>query len=205
MVVASCIKLPHLAVSRVQLRFSKRSYRAQLCKSQSKECPPTHANHDHSQLIPGSFQQEQVFDAFLQLLNVSTIEEARQLPSSALITANLVQVGLQSQYGEFTYGPVVDGLFTPALPGKLLLQGSYDKCIRVMLGHNADEGLAFTNPATTNNSALDTYLSIGFPNIIPSVKAYIENVLYPPVFDGSFGYTDGIGRLDLIISESTLS
>lgn len=48
-----------------------------------------------SQLMAGSYQQEQVFDAFLKLLNVSTIQEARQLPSSALITANLIQVGLQ--------------------------------------------------------------------------------------------------------------
>jgi hypothetical protein len=45
--------------------------------------------------MAGSYQQEQVFDAFLKLLNVSTIQEARQLPSSALITANLIQVGLQ--------------------------------------------------------------------------------------------------------------
>lgn len=48
-----------------------------------------------SQLMGGSYQQEEVFDAFLKLLNVSTIQEARQLPSTALITANLIQVGLQ--------------------------------------------------------------------------------------------------------------
>ena len=83
-------------------------------------------------------QQEQIFNSYLSLLNVSTIEQARQLPSSALITANIVQVGL-SQYGSFTYGPTVDGDFVPAMPGELLLHGQFDKSLRVMVGHNADE------------------------------------------------------------------
>lgn len=157
------------------------------------------------QLVPGSFQQQQVFDAFLKLLNVSTISEARQLPSSALIAANLAQVGLQSAYGLFTYGPVVDGLFTPALPGKLLLQGSYDKDLKIMVGHNADEGLLFTSPAATNNSALPAQLLTDFPDIDPAISSYIQNVLYPPVFDGSYGYTDGVQRTAFLISESTFT
>jgi carboxylesterase type B len=83
-------------------------------------------------------QQEQILDGFLGLLNVSTIEEARQLPFAALQTANVKQVGA-SPYGGFTYGPVVDGDFVPALPGVLLLHGQYDKSLRVMVGHNAQE------------------------------------------------------------------
>ena len=79
-----------------------------------------------SQLMPSSHQQEKVFNLFLKLLNVSSLQEARKLPSSALIAANLMQVGLESDYGFFTYGPVVDGAFTPALPGKLLLQGAFN-------------------------------------------------------------------------------
>ena len=103
------------------------------------------------QLIPGNLQQEETLQTFLALLNVSTIDEARQLPLSALVVANIIQVA-NSSYGDFTYGPVVDGLFAPALPGKLLLQGSYDKNLTVMVGHNADEGLLFTNPLATNNT-----------------------------------------------------
>lgn len=74
-----------------------------------------------------------------------------------------------------------------------------------MVGHNSNEGLLFTNPAIANNSALDTDLSVSFTDINPTVKAYIENVLYPAVFDGSHGYVDEIGRIDLIISESTFT
>lgn len=83
-------------------------------------------------------QQEQIFQNFLSLLGVKTIDEARQQPFSALLKANAQQVGA-SPYGQFTYGPVVDGKFVPALPGELLLHGQYPKDLKIMVGHNADE------------------------------------------------------------------
>ncbi|KAF6235654.1 hypothetical protein HO173_006337 [Letharia columbiana] len=159
------------------------------------------------QNIVSNLQQETTFDAFLSLLNVSTIEEARQLPSSALIKANIIQVA-NSSYGENSFGPVVDGLFAPAIPGKLLLQGSYDHSLTLMLGHNADEGLLFTNPAIGNDTTFNTYLLSAFLTINPSVADYIENVLYPPTMPGTLGttgYSDETGRVDLIISESTFT
>ena len=151
------------------------------------------------QLLPGSYQQEQVFDDFLSLLNVSSIEEARQLPSSALIAASKKQV-TDSAYAFVTYGPVVDGLITPALPGKLLLQGSYDKNLKIMVGYNADEGLAFAYPDYAA-SDYEEIISSYFPDLDPAVADYITNILYPPVFDGSHGYTDEISRIALTYSE----
>lgn len=157
------------------------------------------------QNIASNLQQETTFDAFLSLLNVSTIEEARQLPSSALIKANIIQVA-NSSYGDFSFGPVVDGLFAPAIPGKLLLQGSYDHTLTLMLGHNADEGLEFTNPA--NDISFNTYLSSAFPTINTNVANYVEDVLYPPTMPGTLGttgYSDETGRVVLLISESTFT
>ena len=155
-------------------------------------------------LVPGNLEQEVTFQTFLALLNVSTLEEARRLPSSALVVANLIQVA-NSSYGDYTYGPVVDGLFAPALPGKLLLQGSYDKDVNIMVGHNADEGLVFTSPFITNDTGYDSYLTTSFPTIDPAIVNYIANVLYPPVFDGSYPYTSQTGRTSLSISESTFT
>ena len=157
--------------------------------------------------VVSNLQEEQTTETFLSLLNVSTIEEARQLPSSALITANIIQVA-NSTYGQFTYGPVVDGLFAPAIPGKLLLQGSYDHDLTLMLGHNADEGLEFTNPAIMNDTAFNEYIALSFPTIDPSVASYIENVLYPPKMPGvlgTTGYSDEIGRVVLSLTESTFT
>lgn len=150
--------------------------------------------------IPSSLQQQRAFDKFLSLLNVTTIAEARQLPSSVLIATNALLVG-QSSYGNYTFGPVVDGLFAPALPGRLLLQGSFDRSINIMVAHNDDEGLRFTDPAL-NSSSLSELLLVTFLGIQPSVVDYIENVLYPPIFDGSQGYTDGISRAALVIGDS---
>jgi carboxylesterase type B len=156
------------------------------------------------QAMPGHEQQELVFQAFLALLNVSTLEEARQLPSAALIKANTLQV-LSSQYGSYTYGPVVDGLFAPDLPGKLLLQGSYDKNLNIMVGHNSDEGLLFANPAIQNNTEYTTFLTTFFPDISPAVVSYIENVLYPPVYTGQYGYTTPFQRAILTTADASFT
>ncbi|KAK3677426.1 hypothetical protein LTR78_002964 [Recurvomyces mirabilis] len=149
-------------------------------------------------------QQESIFNSYLSLLNVSTIEQARQLPSSALITANIIQVGL-SQYGSFTYGPTVDGDFVPAMPGELLLHGQFDKSLRIMVGHNADEGLLFTSPFTQTNADFAAFVVGDLPSLrgLPSTLDYITNTLYPPVFDGSqaMGYTNQIARAAAATSE----
>ena len=157
------------------------------------------------QLIVGAVQQENTFNAFLKLLNVTTLAEARALPSEALLTANAAQIGLQSSYGQFTYGPVVDGLFAPALPGKLLLTGQYDKSLNLLVGHNSNEGLLFTDPRITNTAGFLQVLSTNFPNLPHSSETYITETLYPPIFDGSKGYTNEVGRVSLAIAESTFS
>ena len=53
----------------------------------------------------GTSQQEDLFNDFLSLLNVSTIDEARQLQSTKLIDANIQLVG-NSPYGTFIVDPV---------------------------------------------------------------------------------------------------
>ncbi|KAF2769025.1 carboxylesterase family protein-like protein [Teratosphaeria nubilosa] len=154
--------------------------------------------------IVSNQQQESTFQAYLALLKVTSLEQARNLTFTQLQTANIIQVG-QSMYGQFTYGPVVDGDFAPALPGELLLHGQYDRNLRVMVGHNADEGLLFTSPFIQNETALTTALLTLLPTLAawPSNLKYILNTLYPPIFDGSqaMGYTNDIARTAAILSE----
>jgi carboxylesterase type B len=88
--------------------------------------------------VTSSHQQEQTFQDYIRLLNVSSLEEARNVSTAKLQLANAITVGL-AIYGGFTYGPVVDGDFTPALPGQLLARGKFDKEVKVMVGHNANE------------------------------------------------------------------
>ncbi|KAI9867824.1 MAG: hypothetical protein M1813_007646 [Trichoglossum hirsutum] len=152
------------------------------------------------QPIPSLFQQEETFITFLKLLGVSSIEQARKLPTKDLALANSMMVR-NATYSTYVWGPVVDGSFVPALPGKLLLQGAFDHSVKVMVGHNFNEGLAFTEPTVTDDAKLAAYLKLQFPSAQPSVLQFIQNTLYPPVFDGSFGYTNPTGRLDVAISE----
>ncbi|KAJ5083042.1 hypothetical protein N7532_012085 [Penicillium argentinense] len=154
--------------------------------------------------IVSDAQQEQTLQQFLQALNVSSIEEARRLPSDTLIKGNALQIATQSFYGSFVFGPVVDGTFVPAMPGQLLLSGDFDQDLNIMVGHNADEGLAFTSPNATQSSYLATMLKQMFPSIQPNVTRYITEVLYPAKYDGKWGYTNPLARAALTLSDATI-
>lgn len=146
-------------------------------------------------------QQEETLQQFLGILNVSTVEQARKLPSNQLIAANAFQVATKSEWGQFTYGPTVDGSFVPALPGQLLLSGDFDHNLNIMVGHNANEGLVFTSPDSLNSTGLETQMKTLAEDIPANVSDYITNVLYPPVYNGSYGYTDSVARTSLVISD----
>ncbi|OXV09623.1 hypothetical protein Egran_02614, partial [Elaphomyces granulatus] len=147
-------------------------------------------------------QQEANLQEFLSLLNVSTLAEARALPSSNLIQANIKQVAA-APYSSFIYGPVVDGSFVPEIPPLLLLHGQFDHNVEIMVGHNADEGLLFTDPTITTDDAFNSLVS----NFVSesSVVSYIENTLYPPIFNGSMPYTDDLGRASVLTGEFVLA
>ncbi|KAJ5779857.1 Carboxylesterase type B [Penicillium paradoxum] len=146
-------------------------------------------------------QQEETLQQFLGILNVSTIEQARKLPSDKLIAANALQVATKSEWGQFTYGPTVDGSLVPALPGQLLLRGDFDHNLNIMVGHNANEGLVFTSPASINSTGLEAQMKTLAEDIPRNVSDYVLNVLYPPVYNGSYGYTDSIARTSAVISD----
>lgn len=145
------------------------------------------------------FKQENRTQNFLSLLNVSTIEEARKLSSDALIDANSWQVG-NASYSDFVWGPVVDGLFVPALPGISLLNGGFSKNITVMVGHNKNEAPSFTPPWVNTTAALRAL----FPDTDPSVVDYIVNELYPANLSDpaiSARYNSGINRTIALVNE----
>ncbi|KAI9682337.1 MAG: hypothetical protein M1817_000391 [Caeruleum heppii] len=151
---------------------------------------------------PSSFEQEKVFVNFLRLARQSSIQEVRSLPSWMLRLVNYMLVAA-SPYGSFTFNPVVDGSFVPALPGKLLLQGSYDKSLKLMLGTNANEGLVFTPPTIINDLAYRGFVRSNFPTADESVVDFISATLYPPTFDNTpaLPYKNQIERTSLTIAE----
>ncbi|KAL7940242.1 Alpha/Beta hydrolase protein [Trichoderma barbatum] len=115
--------------------------------------------------------------------------EARRLPYETLYAANVEMVAASPQ-GTFTWAPAPDGDFVPALPGSLLLQGSYDKSVKIMTGFNTHETLYFTAADNTNDSVFVNNLAATFLGSQPSIIDYTVETLYPAMFYGSEPYTD---------------
>ncbi|CAG8412144.1 unnamed protein product [Penicillium salamii] len=151
--------------------------------------------------VIGEEQQEDTLQQFLGFLNVSTIEEARTLSSDKVIAANSAQIAIKSKWGTFTYGPAVDGTFVPAMPGQLLLEGNFHHDVNVMVGHAADEGLLFTTPESYNSTGFGSQLSNYAPSILKDVFEFVEHILYPPIYNGTFGYTNSVARAALFVSD----
>ncbi|KAF2827253.1 alpha/beta-hydrolase [Ophiobolus disseminans] len=152
--------------------------------------------------VQSNVQTENTYQKFLRLTNTTSLAGLRALPSEAVIRANAQQVGYDAAYGQYVYGPVMDGLFAPLQPGQLLAQGRFDKDVRVMVGHNADEGALFTPPYITSDDSLQAQLRTAFPTTPQPSLDYVTKTLYPPVFDGSYPYRTQYSRADLIISEA---
>jgi cholinesterase len=132
--------------------------------------------------------------------NITSVQDLRSLSTTELYYTNQFAVGV-APYGFFTYGPTVDGKFVPQLPGLLFLHGQYDKSVKVMLGHNLNEGLLFTNPYLQNETQFQSYLTTSLPDASAATLSYISNTLYPPVYDGTYGYKTLVARNALLVSE----
>ncbi|KAK5952643.1 hypothetical protein OHC33_006235 [Knufia fluminis] len=152
--------------------------------------------------VSSQYPQENVTNTFFRNLNVSTLAEARNASSTAVVGANLLTI-YNSQYGSYSFGPVVDGIFVPTQPGLALLTNtSYAKNIQIMAGHNTNEGPGFTPPFVRTDEELAAFLKTSFPAIQEPVINYILQVLYPPVYDGTYPWTSDIDRtIDLITEQ----
>jgi cholinesterase len=162
------------------------------------------------QNIPSFAQQESTFNTVLEYASyvsnssITSLSQLRALPSSTLQAVNAIAV-IRSSYGTFTFGPTVDGKFVPSLPSLLLLHGQFDQSVKVMVGHNLNETFIFTSPFLNNDSALVDYVRTTMPGITDPTIFYIANSLYPPVYNGSYGYENEMTRASLIIAESTFT
>lgn len=150
--------------------------------------------------IGSPHEQERIFRDFLARANASSLADARHAEEEVLIAANARQVA-RSVYGQFTYSPAVDGDFVPLDPKALLAQGRFAAGVRVLAGHNADEGLLFAPPVTSDETFVD-FVRDAFPSAAPDVVDYITRTLYPPVGNSSALYKNDIERAALLSSEA---
>lgn len=128
---------------------------------------------------------------FLAAVNVSTMEELRAVPLSTLNAANTL---LSSTQRLGFFGPSVDGTFMPEPLSALLARGDFDQSVMALIGMNSHEGILFSDPTVESSAAYSTYIRNMIPGISNASASHIEEVLYPEVFDGSYGYTSQFER-----------
>jgi carboxylesterase type B len=114
--------------------------------------------------------------------------------------ANARQIFNTEAVGTFTYGPVVDGHFVPDLPGVLFANGSFDTSVQILAGQNRREGYLFTDPTLRDDAAIIGQLmkSLGTSQ---EAAEYVVTTLYPPLYNGSLGYTNWYERVATITTE----
>lgn len=122
------------------------------------------------------------------------------MSSAEVIRANTLQVAA-APYGTFVYGPVVDGVFAPSLPGQLFSRGQFAQNVTVMVGHNAQEAPFFTSPDVRTDDDLRAWVPLIYPGASDEIVDYIVETLYPAVYDGSQPYSNPIDRSILITSD----
>jgi carboxylesterase type B len=150
------------------------------------------------------FQKTLSYASLVSAKRITTTQELRELSFFDLYYTNYLLVQ-SSTYGDFTFGPVVDGLLVPDLPGKLLLDGKFDHNLRVMVAYNYNEGLVFSSPFFQNTSDFDNYVSFLLPSASSSVLKYITDILYPNTSGNDAGYESQVTRTALFNTEFTFT
>ncbi|KUJ08779.1 carboxylesterase family protein-like protein [Mollisia scopiformis] len=146
-----------------------------------------------------AFYQD-LYQEVLQLANATSYAQIRTMNSSQLEDINNAIVAV-APYASFSFGTNIDGDYIPDAPTVLLAQGKFHKNLTIMVTHNSNEGLLFTDPTVNSQSAFIANLhglAIGASNA--SIN-HLATVTYPPVFDGSQPYTTETERTSIAMRE----
>ncbi len=79
-----------------------------------------------------------------------------------------------------------------------------DHSVSVIVSHNLDEGLIFTDPRITDETGFKAYLQGLMPSLPTSKVNTLASTIYPPDFSGTQPYTTQIGRTKLAIAEGLI-
>jgi len=123
--------------------------------------------------LPSPPRQDDTYKLLLNLTNSSSIADLRKVSEADFIRANSLIVGYNATYSNFLYNPVVDGDFTPQLPGQMLANGAFDKNVEVMYSLVTHEGDFFTAPYLNTTQAIQESLITIVPNITTSALGEI--------------------------------
>jgi carboxylesterase type B len=113
------------------------------------------------------------------------LECLRTKTTAELQNANLAVVG-DAQYGTFGFGPTVDNQYIMDLPSIEMKNGNYWKDVKVIVGHNSNEGVIFADPTKVLNSQFDALLKSNFPGMTTANFKKLEKLYPEPSIFGPF-------------------
>ncbi|KAI9742336.1 MAG: hypothetical protein M1818_003869 [Claussenomyces sp. TS43310] len=148
--------------------------------------------------------QEATYNSILKSAKVKSLSALKTVTSAELQNINALVIGNGLPWAFLILGPVVDQSLIPGIPGVLLAEGRFDTSVSIITGHTAADGLLFTDPFISTSSDYTTYLQSVFPNMNASTLAYINDTLYPALYDGSQAYTTPFGRTNATMGEVTI-
>lgn len=123
-------------------------------------------------------KMEDVYQAFLTATGAADLTQLKGMDSQTLMDVNAAMT-YRSPYGQFAFGPVVDGTYVRDLPGRSLMKGNFHENVKVMVGFNRDEGALFTPPWIRWRSQFTSYILDLFPRFLPNELTRAINELYP--------------------------
>ncbi|KAH8555976.1 Carboxylesterase [Umbelopsis sp. PMI_123] len=132
---------------------------------------------------PESIQEEQ-YQTVLKQANCTSIDCLRSLPTDKIeeLSASTESQWVDSDitryaYGDFYYGPVIDGDFIKELPSKAFASGRFTH-VPILTNRDSDEGLVFSNPNETAQELVHDLNSLFFN----PPQSFLDTLdkLYPP-------------------------
>ena len=142
---------------------------------------------------PTSVPVESTLEKFLSMLNVSSLQEARQVDEQTLVAANaeLIRTAPANTY---LFGPVIDKAYVPERPMKMLREGRFNKSVEVFTTHTSFERGYFFDPSVETEDEFREWVDRSIPGLTQETIKYLAEELYVPEFDGSWGYTSQATR-----------
>lgn len=140
----------------------------------------------------------------LQAANVSSVHEARKLPTGVLQKAN-IEAQKFPLFNVFPLALVVDGDVFLDIPPVSYSNGEFVADVSMIAAYNDHES-RFLGSQTINNSAdFNNTVYTVFPSTPISITDLIINTLYPPVYTKSSQSQSPQSRNDLLITEYLIS
>ncbi|SPO04632.1 related to cholinesterase [Cephalotrichum gorgonifer] len=142
---------------------------------------------------PTSVPVESTLEKFLSMLNVSSLQEARQIDEKTLVAVNaeLIRTAPANTY---LFGPVIDKKYIPERPMKMLREGRFNKSVEILTTHTSFERGYFFDPSVEMEEEFREWINLTIPGLTEETIEYLAEELYLPEFDGSWGYTSQATR-----------